>query len=407
MSLFPVRRLLLQWYRFLPYHFARVAATRELLAKDGVEVIGFETASRDEIYSQNEVIDLAKQVRHTVFPGRSFHTIPVPEVIEGVHRALDELQPDAIAINGYGIADGRACLLWCQRNQRPAILMSESWSGDAPRSAWREWLKSWIIRQFDAALVGGSRQAEYIESLGIPRGRIFTGYDVIDNDYFAAGARAARENADPLRAKLGLPDNYFLSCGRFVPEKNLGRLLEAYAEYHRELGADAYDLVLCGDGPERPSLEVLARKWGLHDQVRFVGFVQYADMPALYGLARALVHVSLVEPWGLVVNEAMAAGLPVLVSECCGCASDLVREGVNGFTFPARQSEAIARALARATREADLKSMGIASESMIASWSPTVFAERLREAALAAVARRSLRKRSRVVDGLVRLSLKV
>ncbi|MFO0944577.1 MAG: glycosyltransferase [Planctomycetota bacterium] len=404
---FPVRRLFLQWYRFLPYHFARVAASRELLGKEGVEVVGFETASQDEIYSRNEVIDLEKHARHTVFPGRSFHTIPVPEVLEGVHRALDELQPDAIAINGYGIADGRACLLWCQRNERPAILMSESWSGDAPRSEWKEWLKSWIIRQFDAALVGGTRQAEYIGSLGIPRGRVFTGYDAVDNDYFRHGAEEARRNAAALRARFRLPENYFLSSGRFVPEKNLAFLLEAYAEYRRQVGTEAFDLVLCGDGPLRPELEACAKRWNLTENVHFAGFVQYGNMPVYLGLSRALVHVSLVEPWGLVVNEAMASGLPVLVSDRCGCSPDLVQPGVNGYTFSPDRKDAIVRSLVQATREADLSKMGAASSALVERWSPAAFAEHLRLATLAACERRKSRRRSLIVDGLVRLSLKV
>ena len=157
MSQRPIRKIFLQWYRFLPYHLARIGAARQLLGTDGITVEGLETASQDEIYKQNDIADATIFPRHTIFEGRSFHTIPVPEIRDGVLQTLDRLQPDAIAINGYGIADGRACLLWCRRNHRPAILMSESWEGDAKRSWPREWLKSLIVRQFSAALVGGNR----------------------------------------------------------------------------------------------------------------------------------------------------------------------------------------------------------------------------------------------------------
>jgi 1,2-diacylglycerol 3-alpha-glucosyltransferase len=91
--------------------------------------------------------------------------------------------------------------------------------------------------------------------------------------------------------------------------------------------------VLLGDGPLKETLFHQVARMGLTDRVRFPGFKQYDELPIFYGLASAFIHASSSEQWGLVVNEAMASRLPVLVSERCGCAPDLVQNGVNGFTF--------------------------------------------------------------------------
>ena len=113
------------------------------------------------------------------------------------------------------------------------------------------------------------------------------------------------------------------------------------------------------------------------------GFKQYPDLPAYYGLANAFIHASTTEPWGLVVNEAMASGLPVLVSNRCGCAADLVREGVNGFTFDPCNVEEIAQKMFQlsAFQPFKLSAFADASLEIISSWGTNRFADGLKQAA--------------------------
>jgi glycosyltransferase involved in cell wall biosynthesis len=127
--------------------------------------------------------------------------------------------------------------------------------------------------------------------------------------------------------------------------------------------------------------------------VHFPGFKQAGELPAYYGLAQVFILASShFEPWGLVVNEAMAAGLPVLVSKACGCAVDLVQEGVNGFTFDPYDVQGLARLLEKmSSREVDLPAMGAASRRLIADWTPGVFAQNLFNAAAAAMAAKQAR----------------
>ena len=119
------------------------------------------------------------------------------------------------------------------------------------------------------------------------------------------------------------------------------------------------------------------------------GFRQYDELPAFYGLAGAFVHASTTEQWGLVVNEAMAAGLPVIVSGRCGCAPDLVRNGVNGFTFDPEDVEELAGLMQRmaAMRDGQRVAMARAGQRIIADWGPQRFADGLLQAVRAALRR--------------------
>ena len=121
--------------------------------------------------------------------------------------------------------------------------------------------------------------------------------------------------------------------------------------------------------------------------MKLPGFKQYDELPAYYGCAAAFVHVSLTEPWGLVVNEAMASGLPVVVSRRCGCAADLVEEGKNGFVVDPMDSDGIARALVALSRPGcAFAAMGRASETIIARWGLDAFVTGMQNAVAAAQA---------------------
>ncbi len=216
--------------------------------------------------------------------------------------------------------------------------------------------------------------------------RIFTGYDVIDNHYFAIGSDQARHDADNIRTRFALPQRFFLASNRFIEKKNLPRLLNAYTLYRNQAGPAAWKLVLLGDGPLKAQLQALIVQKDLSPWVLMPGFKQYDQLPAYYGLAGAFIHASTTEQWGLVVNEAMASGLPVLVSNRCGCAPDLVEEGRNGYTFDPYDVDALARLMLNiAADDCDRAAMGQASREIIARWTPQTFAENLYKAAEAAL----------------------
>jgi glycosyltransferase involved in cell wall biosynthesis len=169
-----------------------------------------------------------------------------------------------------------------------------------------------------------------------------------------------------------------------------------------EQKAQSWDLVLLGDGPLRPALNSQLSTLNLHGHFHLPGARPYSALPAYYGLASVFVHASTTEQWGLVVNEAMASGLPVLVSKRCGCAPDLVREGVNGFTFDPLDVEQLAQLMLKlSTLNSQLSTMGAASRRIISEWGPDRFA-----AGLKAAVERALNARHRQASLLSRSLLK-
>ncbi len=296
---------------------------------------------------------------------------------------LDNLQPNIVAIPGWGFPISRAALSWCQRHHIPAILMSESKRDDERRHWWKEQLKSWLyIRKYDAALVGGDLHRDYLIELGFPGERIFLGYDAVDNDYFTQSAEAAR--LDPFAAKRRQPKipsrPYFLVVTRLIPRKNVYRLVEAFGAYHQQIGDDkAWNLVICGSGKEEAALGDLILKKGLNNYVHLPGFIAYQDIGDWYGLANAFVHPALQEQWGLVVNEACAAGLPVLCSRTVGACYELVHDNRNGLVFDPESQEDMTRTLLT-IHKLDLDSrtkMGNLSQKVVANHSPQKFANGL------------------------------
>jgi len=377
------RPLAILFQRLGPYHHARMEAAANLFPIAAVEY-----SPLDPTYAWATVAPNGRYPVHTLFPEVQIGSQSLRRVRERLWRLLDGLGPSAVAVPGWSAPASLLALEWCQRSGVPAVLMSESQETDARRNALQELLKRRVVRQFAAGLVGGQSHRRYVETLGLPAERVFDGYDVIDNAHFANGADEARRSAPDLRSRLGLPERYFLAVSRFVPKKNLERLVEAYRRYRHASGASAWSLVLLGDGALRPELLRLRDRLGLAAHVLLPGFKQYEELPVYFGLAQAFVHASTVEQWGLVVNEAMASGLPVLVSDRCGCAPDLVSEGVNGHTFdPFDAADLSQRLVSVASDPAALASMGQASREIIARWSTARFAEGLRSAVTAASTR--------------------
>lgn len=382
----PVRTLCLQWPRLGPYHRARLRAAHAHGAGRGGRVVALELAGQDATYGWEAAEAPEPYERVVALPGETAESVPPRRAWAAVAAALDRVDPDAVAVTSYSTPDAQAALAWCRRRRRVAVCMLESKADDAERSPLRERAKSVLVRQFDAGLGGGSPQAAYLADLGLPPARVFTPYDVVDNDHFHDGAEAARRASETVRHLPGLgdPAPFFLASNRFVARKNLPALVDAYAAY-RARTANPWRLVLLGDGPDRPALEARAADVG---GVAFAGRRPYAALPAYYGLAGAFVHPSLLDQWGLVVNEALAAGLPALVSTRTGAVHDLVEDGVTGYRFDPGDVGALADLLGHvaALDGGARAAMGRRGQERVARWSPERFAEAVWAAADAGLA---------------------
>jgi glycosyltransferase involved in cell wall biosynthesis len=225
--------------------------------------------------------------------------------------------------------------------------MSDSHRDDRRRWWIKEQLKRTFLRdKLRGAFVSGSLAAQYMESLGIPPNRIWKGYDAVDNHFFAEHARRVRNDSDRIRLNLELPERYFLYVGRLAPEKNIETLLLSYDSYRKIAKKHIANLVIVGSGASESHLKTLCQQ----NRIRGVDwrqFQQQSQLVELYALSSGLILPSRSEPWGLVVNEALASGIPVVVSSNCGCAPELVLPGLNGWVFDVGNSSTLTENLLR------------------------------------------------------------
>jgi glycosyltransferase involved in cell wall biosynthesis len=357
-------------HQFGPYHIARA---RVLLERFPGKVTFIQLATSEKIRDWRG--DPSGLPLETVAEGM-LESLPDAEVADGLARVLDRVRPTSLAISGYAHPAMRRAATWARQNACKSILISDSQARDLPRNPIKEMIKrTWVKRHFDAAFVSGATAAAYVESLGIVPHRIWRGYDVVDNDHFARGAAAARAEdvvaggvGGGLRARLGLPATYLLYVGRFAPEKNLARLLAAFELAVKRDPARELHLVLVGGGPDENALRSQAA--ALEGRVHFVGFKQADELPAYYGLGAALLLPSLSEPWGLVINEAMAAGLPIIASSQCGAVPDLVFPGLNGRVVDPHDARDMAEAMLWMAEDAPRRvALGAASARLIQTFS--------------------------------------
>ncbi|HEV2397060.1 MAG TPA: glycosyltransferase family 4 protein [Candidatus Sulfotelmatobacter sp.] len=268
-----------------------------------------------------------------------------------VWKSLNHAAPDAILCGGYNYLASWQALCWARYKKVPFLLWSESNVQDARHGHTAvEMLKSEFIRRCDAFVVPGCSSLEYLKTYGIPDNRIFTAPNAVDNEFFAASAAKARQDLEATRSRLGLPQRYLLFVGRLVREKGVFDLLSAYAKLDEHLRENV-GLVFVGGGAARHELELQAGSVS-PGGVRFAGFVDQEHLGEYYALAETLILPTYSDTWGLVVNEAMACGLPVVVSQVAGCATDLVTEGWNGILVAPKDVSSLSSAIKQiATRQ--------------------------------------------------------
>ena len=222
--------------------------------------------------------------------------------------------------------------------------------GAARRLFWlpaRQRIYRAAFERVDAFLVIGSRNRDYYRAFGVPDEKFFWAPYGVDNDWFSLSEPARSLARARIRAHLGVDDDaiVFASSAKLIARKRPFDLVDAVAAV-RGRGVNAHALFI-GDGQERAAIDARASRAGVAEFTSIAGFVNQAELPAWYVAADALVLPSDArETWGLVVNEAMAAGLPVVVSDAAGCSVDLVHDGENGFAYPCGDVPALADRLA-------------------------------------------------------------
>ncbi len=318
--------------------------------------------------------------------------MPVNRGIVSALRGGGDAAFDVLWVHGYATVNAMHGMMAAKSLGIPVLMRAESWLRDRGRSGVKLALKNIFFaglqRMVDGVLPIGTMNAEYWHHYfgdAVPQ---FLMPYAVDNAYFAERARAAQAGRESLQAELGLDPArpVVLFASKLQPRKHCDHLIEAYARLSPGPGIEPNPyLVIVGDGEERAALERQAAATGF-GSIRFCGFRNQSEMPRFFDLATVFVLPSRHEPWGLIVNEVMNAGRPVIVSDDVGCAPDLIEDGVNGCIYPVGDISALENALRSVLDSPGLaEAMGQRALERIQHWSFTEDIEGLRHALAAVV----------------------
>ncbi len=254
---------------------------------------------------------------------------------------------DAVVVGGYNHATMWAAIHHAHQQGIPLYLMCESFLR-RPRPNWRSRLKHfplrWLVSRCAGGFPTGSLAERYLTHYGAEPDTLTRIPNAPDVERLKQSAERLRPQRDVLRRRYGLDDRpTVLFTGRLIPKKRAGLLIKAFGQ---ACDKDDAQLVVVGDGEERAMLEQLVGQLGMTRRVHFAGFAQPGDMPTWYALADLFVLPSS-ETWGVVVLEALASGLPVIVTDEVGCHPDVVIDDVVGDVIPAANEQALVTALRR------------------------------------------------------------
>ena len=228
----------------------------------------------------------------------------------------------------------------------------------------RRLLLKTVYKNIDYALYVGQNNKKYFIKHGLKNDQLIFAPHSVDNDRFNSEDCLLTSKIDDLKKEFSISETetVFLYAGKFYEVKDLLTLITAF----KRLKNQHAKLIAAGNG----ILETKVREWAKGDsRIIVTGFRNQTEMPALYKIADVFVLPSKSETWGLAVNEAMACGRAILVSDKSGCAIDLIEPGQNGYIFPTGNIDALTECLNRLCNKAEVKAMGVLSKQIIAEWS--------------------------------------
>jgi glycosyltransferase involved in cell wall biosynthesis len=310
--------------------------------------VGFGTAfSWDRPLTDGHAFDVCADSAGKAFDSDTFFGIDVPDIRERIAAT----SPDAVIVPGWHAAMQLRALRACRRMRIPAFYRGDSNLASGPRRFVRPLWKvktRLMLRHYEQYLSVGRIAAEYLRAFGIPPSRIHHSPHCVDNAWFNARAEALRPTRAALREEVGAAADDFvvLFAGKFVARKQPLEAVRAAAG----LGPRAV-LLMAGDGPLADAARAEAARLGV--RLHWKGFLNQSALPAAFAAADALIVPSTWESWGLIVNEALASGVPCVTTDGVAAAADLIADGESGYTVPAGDVRAMTARLAdlRAARD--------------------------------------------------------
>jgi glycosyltransferase involved in cell wall biosynthesis len=310
---------------------------------------------------------------------RYWEEISLRERTRALFQQAAAFKPDVINLTGYYDPAQLMLLVWAKARGIRVIMQNESTEADQQRGGLKEQVKQWIFNRCDGFFCFGSQAADYLFQFGVSPGQILLRKNAVDNKALLTAYKKALPDRSTEQQRLGLRPNNFIFVGRLAETKNLPLLLNCFAEARKQSANEQeWGLILLGDGIERERLTEIIHTLNLTEQVKLLPGRPWYLIPGALALSNVLILPSRSEPWGLVVNEAMACGLPVIVSDRCGCAADLVQDDRNGFVFdPDVPDELTVHLIQFMDGSAPAKQMGEAAQQFITQYSPEAVAQEM------------------------------
>jgi glycosyltransferase involved in cell wall biosynthesis len=295
-----------------------------------------------------------------------YESIPWYKMIASLAMDLIKNPSDLVILPGYHRPEFWAMLLICVLLRRKRAVFCDSTALDHERSPWKEKAKAYFFHRCDGFFCYGARSKEYVASYGIDPQKIYAGCQAaaLAHDYDAAAIRAYYGSNSSSAASFK-----FVYVGRLSREKGLFDLLDAFCRVH-EKNPEA-TLALVGSGLIEEDLRQRIRALRIESAVTLLGTKTPEEIGRLLMSSAAMILPSYREPWGLVVNEALSFGCPVVVSDICGCVPELVIDGVTGYSFRAGDVGALAQTMSNAQLlSKDRASVALRCLAVIEKFSP-------------------------------------
>lgn len=319
-------------------------------------------------------VPLLDGYRWRVLPNRSpwpnqstFTGVINPAIIDEVRRHAY----DAILLHGWGNITSLVAACAAIRSRLPIFLRAETSVLGQP-SGLKGYVKRALLkrafRHVSGFLATGTHSAAFYTACGVPAERVMVAPYAVDNDFFVARLDQRALERRLVREQFRIPQSapMLLSVGKLIPRKRPEDILRAFARVGPKYRAA---LVFAGDGELKPRLEAIVRTEGIAN-VTIAGFQNQSALTSFYAAADVFAIASSFETWGLVVNEAMCCGLPIVASDGVGATGDLVEHGANGFIYPAGDVAALAAYLDRLFADPALQERcGERSFSLVQTWS--------------------------------------
>jgi glycosyltransferase involved in cell wall biosynthesis len=329
--------LAIVFHQFAPYHVDRIAATHSVIGRS-VRVIGIELSDISTMYSW-ERTERVPFPRVTLFPSENWQKITPIRRMFKLLLCLRRVKARSVFLINYHLLDTFLSALILRISGVHVYIMMASKLTDRPRVIWKEGLKRILFFPYVGGIASGRAHLSYLDFLGVGTKNFRTGLDTL-----SVSRVRERSGSDPAPQGTAFAHRHFTIIARMVPEKDIPTALHAYALYRRlcrERGTAARDLVLCGEGPEKDGIQKIVQENDIRSVI-FLGHLEEPEICKALASTLALILSSRSETWGLVINEAVAMGVPVLCSDICGAGDELVRVGMNGFIFHVGASEELA-----------------------------------------------------------------